>query len=77
VICAESGSWLAASSSRTTLTAAMSSEPPASDHTFAFWPPGPTSRMSMSSGQVWLAPLIVMFRSVIVPEEPETTQVDG
>jgi hypothetical protein len=33
--------------------------------------------MSMSSGQVWLAPLIVMFRSVIVPEEPETTQVDG
>jgi hypothetical protein len=36
VICAESGSWLAASSSRTTLTAAMSSEPPASDQTFAF-----------------------------------------
>ena len=77
MICAASGSWAAASSSRTTLTAAMSSEPPASDQTFAFWPPGPTSRMSMSSGQVCEAPLIVMFRSVIVPEEPETTQVDG
>jgi hypothetical protein len=77
VICAESGSCEAASSSSTTLTPTMSSEPPASDQTFAFWPPGPTSRMSMSSGHVCEAPLIVMFTSVIVPLEPETTQVDG
>jgi hypothetical protein len=77
VIWAESGSCEAASSSRTTLTAATSSEPPASDQTFAFWPPGPTSRMSMSSGHVWVAPLIVRLRSLIVPDEPETTQVDG
>ena len=77
MICAASGSWAAASSSRTTLMAVMSSELPASDQTLAFWPPGPTSRMSMSSGQVCEAPLIAMFRSVIVPEEPETTQVDG
>ena len=77
MICAESGSWFAASSSRTTLTAAMSSEPPASDQTFAFWPPGPTSNMSMSSGHVCEAPVNVTFRSLIVPQEPETTQVDG
>jgi hypothetical protein len=77
VICAESGSWLAASSSRTTLIAPRSSEPPASDQTFAFWPPGPTSRMSMSSGQVCETPFSVMLTSVIVPLEPETTQVDG
>jgi hypothetical protein len=77
VICAESGSWAPASSSRTTWTAAVSSEPPASDQILAFWPPGPTSRMSMSSSQVCEAPMIVTFRSVIVPEEPETTQFDG
>ena len=55
----------------------MSSEPPASDQIFAFWPPGPTSNMSMSSGQVCEAPVNVTFRSLIVPLEPETTQVDG
>ena len=76
MICAESGSWLAASSSRTTLTAAIWSRPP-SDHTFEFWPPGPTSRMSMSSGHGCEAPLITRLRSVIVPEKPEAVQVDG
>ena len=77
MICPESGSWEAASSSITTLTPTMSSEPPASDQSFAFWPPGPTSSMSMSSGHVCETPLKVTLRSVIVPEEPETTQVDG
>jgi hypothetical protein len=77
VIWAASGSCEAASSSRTTLTASIWSEPPASDHTFAFWPPGPTSRRSMSSGHGCEAPLITRLRSVIVPEKPEAVQVDG
>ena len=77
MIWAESGSCAAASSSRTTFTPAMSSEPPASDQTFAFWPPGPTSSMSMPSGQVCQAPLIARSTSVIVPEKPEAIQVDG
>ncbi len=77
MIRAESGSCAAASSSSVTLTPKMSSEPPASDHTFAFWPPGPTSSMSMPSGHVCATPLIARSRSVIVPENWEATQVDG
>jgi hypothetical protein len=77
VICDELGSCKAASSSSVTLTPTMSSEPPASDQTFASWPPGPTSSMSMPSGHVWLAPSTTRSRSVIVPEKPEAVQVDG
>jgi hypothetical protein len=33
--------------------------------------------MSMSSGYVWLSPVMVTFTSVIVPERPETTHVEG
>jgi hypothetical protein len=77
VIWPESGSWSAASSSSVTFVETMSSDPPASDQIFAFWPPGPTSSMSMSSGHVCETPLNVTLTSVIVPLEPETTQVDG
>jgi len=45
-----SGEAAASSSTRFTLTAPML--PPTSDITIAFWPPGPTSRISMSSGNV-------------------------
>jgi hypothetical protein len=60
------------------LTAARSNEPPASDITVAFvLAVGEASRMSMSSGQVCESPLMLMLTSVIVPERPVTTQVDG
>src|SRR5262245_18739702 len=55
----------------------MSSEPPASDQTFAFWPPGPTSSMSMSSGHVFEAPTMTRLTSVIDALEPLTMQGDG
>src|SRR6476620_2615551 len=43
----------------------------------AFCPPGETSNMSMSSGYVWLRPLICTFTSEIAPLIPDTTQFDG
>ena len=55
----------------------MSKLPPASDRKVAFWPPGPTSRKSTSSGQVCESPTSDTSTSVIVPERPEIEQVDG
>ena len=78
VIWAASGSCVAASSSSVMSTPETSSPPPASDIGITFVAAvGETSRMSMSSGNVCVSPLIVRFRSVIVPLEPETTHVDG
>jgi len=77
VICVESGSGAAASSSSTRLTETTSNEPPVSDITVAFWPVGETSRMSMSSGKVCVSPLIDMLTSSVLPKSPETTQSEG
>ncbi len=55
----------------------MALPPPASDMKIAFCPPGDTSSMSMSAGNVWLSPVMVTLTSVIAPVTPETTQVDG
>jgi hypothetical protein len=60
------------------LIALTSFEPPASDITSAFVPAvGETSKMSMSSGQVCVNPVKRRLTSVIVPDRPVTTQVDG
>ena len=72
-----SGSAVAASSSNVRSQLTTSVAPPASDMKIAFCPPGETSSMSMSSGNVWLRPVIWTFTSVIEPDRPETTQVDG
>jgi hypothetical protein len=77
VIRAESGSCIAASSSSVRLTPTMSSDPPASDMTIAFWPPGETSSMSIMSGYVWLKPFSRTSTSLIEPDKPETVQFDG
>jgi hypothetical protein len=45
--------------------------------TRAFWPPGETSSMSMSSGNVWVRPFRDRLTSVIVPWSPLTTLLDG
>jgi hypothetical protein len=53
-------------------------EPPASDIAMMFVEAvGEASRMSMSSGKLWLSPLIFRSTSVIVPVSPLTTQVEG
>jgi hypothetical protein len=72
-----SGSGAAASSSSVRSTPLVTVEPPASDMTIAFWPPGPTSSMSMSSGNVCEIPLMLRFTSVIDAPRPESVQFDG
>ena len=53
-------------------------EPPASDIGMMFVEAvGEASSMSMSSGNVCESPLITRLTSVIVPERPLTTQVEG
>src|SRR6185295_5472735 len=37
----------------------------------AFWPPGPTSNMSMSSGEVWLRLFSVTVTLLTTPVNPE------
>src|SRR5262245_2671558 len=52
--------------------------PPASDIGMMFVEAvGEASSMSMSSGKACVTPLITTLTSVIVPESPVTTQVDG
>jgi hypothetical protein len=78
VIGVSSGSWLEASSSSVRLLPARPNSPPASEMTVAFvLPAGAASRMSTSSGQGCVRPLMVRSTSVIVPVRPLTTQVDG
>jgi hypothetical protein len=72
-----SGSGEAASSSSVMLTLFTSLLPPASDMMIAFSPPGPTSKRSMSSGQVCVRPFSETLTSVIDPLSPEMTQSDG
>ena len=76
----DSGSAVAAASSRTRSTSTASAVPPTSDMTVARWPCGPTSRMSMSSGLRWLTSFSTRLTSVTaVPLLPVTAivQVDG
>jgi hypothetical protein len=47
-----SGREVAAASSSVNVTFDAAVEPPTSDMIIAFWPPGPTSKMSMSSGKI-------------------------
>ncbi len=72
-----SGSGVGAWSSIVSLQLTAAVKPPASEKKIAFWPPGDTSSMSMSSGYMWLRPLMNTFTSVIAPLRPETTHVDG
>ncbi len=77
VISVESGSVEAAASSNTRSTFTMALLPPASDMMIRFWPAGPTSRMSMSSGKVWFMPYSLTLTSVSDSGRPETTMLDG
>ena len=78
VSCAASGSCVAASSSSVRLMPETGNEPPASDIGMMFVEAvGEASSTSMSSGNVCESPLITRLTSVIVPDRPLTTQVDG
>ena len=73
----ESGRLLAAASSNVKVTPLAAEKPPTSDMMMAFWPPGPTSNMSMSSGEAWLKLLSVTVTFVINPGCPDTAMFDG
>ena len=51
--------------------------PPASDISRTLWPPGPTSKISRSSGYVWDKLDSVTETSVIAPGRPDTVMTDG
>jgi hypothetical protein len=51
--------------------------PPASEKNVAFCPLGETSSMSIESGQVELRLSNSTSTSVIEPDSPDTTHVDG
>ena len=51
--------------------------PPTSDQIIIFWPCGPTSSMSMSSGPVWRKSLMRTVSLLIVEPMPDTLSVDG
>src|SRR5687768_10133779 len=77
MICVLSGRGAEASPSNVIVVLTTSLLPPASDMMMAFWPPGPTSRMSISSGQVWSSEWSVTFTSVIDAGPPATTILAG
>ena len=68
---------LAAASSRVRSMPATSPPPPTSDIMTAFCPPGPTRRMSMSLGKVWVNPLSFTVTFKTVPERPLTAMFEG
>src|SRR6185436_3060359 len=71
-----SGKLLPAASSNVKVTLLTAMPLPTSDMMIAFCPPGPTSMMSTSSGNVWLKLFKVTVRLVIVPVAG-TEMVDG
>ncbi|PYJ08219.1 MAG: hypothetical protein DMF06_13325 [Verrucomicrobia bacterium] len=71
------GSGLAAASSRVRVIPETSSLPPTSDMMMAFWPPGPTSRISISDGKVWVRFLSLTITLVTVPVRPATVMLEG
>ena len=71
------GIGLAAASSRVRVIPETSSPPPTSDMMMAFWPPGPTSRISISDGKVWVRFLSLTTTLVTVPLNPATVMFDG
>jgi len=73
-----SGKLVAAASANVNETLVAVAVPPTSDIMIAFCPPGLTSRMSMSSGSVWLMLLSVTVTLLTTtPENPEIASVDG
>ena len=72
-----SGRLFAAASSSVKVTLLAGVLPPTSDMMMAFCPPGPTSIMSTSSGNVWLKLFNVTVRFVIELACPDTVSVDG
>ena len=76
-ICAESGSIVAAASLNVRFTPVTSRLPPVSDIRITLCPPGPTNKMSISSGKVCVKPLSVTVRLVTVPLTPATVIFDG
>src|ERR1043166_4361134 len=66
-----------ASSSNVKVMLFTSVPPPVSDISNVFAPVGPTSRMSMSSGNEWLSPVRVTVTLATVPETPDIVIVDG
>src|SRR5215212_282442 len=75
--CVLSASELAASSSNTKLMPLMPLVPPTSDKRIIFWPAGPTSKMSRSSGRGCVRPNKETLTSVTVPDMPATVMFDG
>ena len=71
------GILLAAASSSVRVIFTTSSPPPTSDMMMAFCPPGPTSRMSMSAGKVWLKLFNLTVTFVTVPVKPATVMFEG
>jgi hypothetical protein len=76
-ICALSGKDAAAASSKLRPTEVTSNPDPTPDIKTTFWPRGPTSKTSMSSGYVCVIPVSVTFTSRIVPFRPEIAIGDG
>jgi hypothetical protein len=76
-ICVASPIVVAAESSKVRFTLTMSPPPPTSDMIRVFCPAGPTSRISMSSGKVWLIPVRSTVTLVTLPVKPATEMLDG
>jgi hypothetical protein len=71
------GMIVAAASSRVRVMPVTSSPPPTSDMMMAFCPAGPTSRMSMSAGKVWVRLFRLIVTFVTVPVNPATGIFEG
>ena len=74
---AASDTTLVAKSSNCRFTPETAKPPPASESSITFWPPGPTSSMSMSAGTVWVRLLRVTCTRTTWPLTPETNRVEG
>ena len=68
---------VAAASSSVRFMLLTSPLPPASDIMIAFCPPGPTSKISRSSGNVWVKPVRSTVTLVTVPVNPDTVMSEG
>jgi hypothetical protein len=69
--------FAAAASSSVRFTPVTALPLPTSDMMMAFCPPGPTSRMSMSDGKVWLKPFSLTVTFKTVPDRPLTAMFEG
>jgi hypothetical protein len=72
-----SGRLVAAASSSVNVTLVAVGVPPTSLIMIAFWPPGLTSSMSMSSGSVWLRLFNVTVTLLTTPVNPDIANVAG